>query len=83
MPKNGRTQAIIRLVVTAVLFINAILTSSGHNPIPLDESTIGQVVSNIAGVVSILWSWWKNNNITDKALRLQKWKEDRDDWQYR
>lgn len=76
MPKNNRVKAITRLIVTGVLFLNAILTASGHNPIPLDESFIGQVVSDIASLVAIVWAWWRNNNLTQDALRLQKWKED-------
>ena len=39
--KNGRAQAITRLIVKGVLFINAILTAKGINPIPLDESAVG------------------------------------------
>ena len=73
--KNGRAQAITRLIVTGVLFINAILTAKGINPIPLDESAVGEVVSMIALAISTLWSWWKNNNITTKALYWQKQKE--------
>lgn len=73
--KNGRAQAITRLIVTGVLFINAILTAKGINPIPLDESAVGEVVSMIALAISTLWSWWKNNNITTEALYWQKQKE--------
>lgn len=73
---NGRVQAIIRLVVTLVLFINAILTAMGKNPIPLDENTISAVISEIASVVAIIWAWWKNANITKEAQYWQKRKED-------
>ena len=73
--KNGRAQAITRLIVTGVLFINAILTAKGINPIPLDESVVGEVVSMIALAISTVWSWWKNNNITTEALYWQKQKE--------
>ena len=74
--QNGRPQAITRLIVTAVLFINAILTAKGINPIPLDESAVGEVVSMIALAISTLWAWWKNNNITETALYWQRKKED-------
>lgn len=75
MAKNGKIQAITRLIVTAILFTNAILTAMGKNPIPLDESMIGEAVSIIASIVTIVWSWWKNANITENALRIQAWKE--------
>ena len=68
---NGRPQAITRLIITGVLFVNAILTAKGINPIPLDESAVGEVVSMIALGVSTVWSWWKNNNVTEKAIRWQ------------
>ena len=73
--KNGRAQAITRLIVTGVLFVNAILTAKGINPIPLDESLVGEVVSDIALAISTLWAWWKNNNITADALYWQRKRE--------
>lgn len=74
---NGRAQAITRLIVTAVLFVNAILTAKGINPIPLDESAVGEVVSMIALAISTLWAWWKNNNVTEEAIR---WQIKKDSW---
>ena len=76
--KNGRVQAITRLVVTAVLFVNAILTAKGINPIPIDESTVGEVISDIALGISTVYTWWKNNNMSENALYWQKRKEDAD-----
>lgn len=76
--KNGRVQAITRLVVTAVLFVNAILTAKGINPIPIDEGTVGEVISDIALGISTVYTWWKNNNMSENALYWQKRKEDAD-----
>ena len=73
--KNNMAMAITRIIVTAILFINAMLTMAGKNPIPLDESTVGVVVSGLLSAVTILWSWWKNNNITKNALKAQEAKE--------
>ena len=36
--KNKRTNAIIRLIVMAVLMVNMVLTLAGKNPIPFDEA---------------------------------------------
>lgn len=74
--RNGRAQAITRLIVTGVLFVNAILTAKGINPIPLDESAVGEVVSMVALGISTLWAWWKNNNITSEAIYWQRKKEE-------
>lgn len=73
--KNERPQAITRLIVTAILFVNAMLTMAGKNPIPLDETAVGVVVSGLLSGAAILWSWWKNNNITQNALKAQETKE--------
>lgn len=73
--KNNMAMAITRIIVTAILFINAMLTMAGKNPIPLDETAVGVVVSGLLSGVAILWSWWKNNNITKNALKAQETKE--------
>ena len=73
--KNNMAMAITRIIITAILFINAMLTMAGKNPIPLDETTVGVVVSGLLSGVAILWSWWKNNNITKNALKAQETKE--------
>ena len=63
-----RVNAIGRIIVTGVLFINAVLTASGHSPIPFDEGAINETVSNLAAAASIVWVWWKNNNVTKHAI---------------
>lgn len=73
--KNNMAMAITRIIVTAILFINAMLTMAGKNPIPLDETTVGVVVSGLLSGLTILWSWWKNNNVTKNALKAQEAKE--------
>ena len=73
--KNGRTQAITRVIVTGVLFINAVLTAKGINPIPFNEHLVGEVIAYFVSGVTLVWSWWKDNNITEKALYWQDRKE--------
>lgn len=69
---NGKVNGIIRLVVTAVLFLNMILTFMGLNPIPFDEASFTEFATVLASGISILWSWWKNANITRAAQEGQK-----------
>lgn len=69
--KNQRTNAIIRLVVMAVLMVNMVLTLAGKNPIPLDETALTEWLSVAAAGLSTLWSWWKNNNVTAAAREAQ------------
>ena len=68
---NELSKAIIRLLVTFVLVLNAGLTAKGLNPIPFDESAVTDILTQLFAAGSIVWSWWKNNNITKKA-RAQK-----------
>lgn len=63
-----RAKAITRIIVTAILTINAILTASGHNPIPFDENAFGEFMAYLLNGASILWAWWKNNSITEIAV---------------
>lgn len=68
---NELSKAIIRLLVTFVLVLNAGLTAKGLNPIPFDESAVTDVLTQLFAAGSIVWSWWKDNNVTKKA-RAQK-----------
>ena len=64
---NEVVKAFIRLVVMAVLAVNAVLTAKGYNPIPFDESAFTEVSTYIVAGLAALWGWWKNNNVTKKA----------------
>lgn len=66
-----RTKGITNLIVMVVLTLNASLTLAGKNPIPFDENTFTEVMAYVFSGLSILWSWWKNNNITDEAIEAQ------------
>lgn len=69
--KNQRTNAIIRLIVMAVLMVNMVLTLVGKNPIPFDEAAVTEWLTIAAGGLSAIWSWWKNNNVTAAAQEAQ------------
>ena len=75
------SKAIIRLVVTAILMINAALTAKGINPIPFNESVVTEVLTYIASGLAALWAWWKNNNITKNAQYAQESLQALKDWQ--
>lgn len=69
--KNQKRDAIIRLIVMAVLMINMVLTLAGKNPIPFDEAAVTEWLTIAAGGLSAIWSWWKNNNMTAAAQKAQ------------
>lgn len=69
--KNETIKAFIRLLVAAILMLNSVLTAKGLNPIPFDETTFSDVALQVATGLSVLWLWWKDNNVT-KRSRAQK-----------
>lgn len=68
---NMKVKAIIRLMIMIVLTVNAGLTLAGINPIPFDESAFTEAATQVAAGISIVWSWWKNANITEAAQYSQ------------
>ena len=69
---NGKTTAIIRLIVQVVLVANMALTLAGKNQIPLDETALTEWLTIAATGVSSIWVWWKNNNVTKSAQYAQE-----------
>lgn len=73
--KNETIKAFIRLLVAAILMLNSVLTAKGLNPIPFDETAFSDVALQIATGLSVLWLWWKNNNVTRAAKEAQNYKK--------
>ena len=53
MKTNGKTKAMIRLLVMVVLAVNAALTVAGKNPIPFEETTFTEVATQVAAGLSV------------------------------
>ena len=70
-PKNNKTQGIIRLIVLVILLLNQTLISLGYNPLPFSEEQIYEGLSSVALVVSAIYSWWRNNNVTKESEQAQ------------
>ena len=71
MVKNNKSNAIVRLVVLVILIVNQALITFGYEPLPFSDEQVYEAVSIAALVVITLYSWWKNNNVTDEALAGQ------------
>ena len=65
-------QAIIRLLVATIVLLNQVLVAYGWNPIPYSEEEIYSGLSALASAITVLWIWWKNNNVTKEAQQAQK-----------
>lgn len=64
---SNRVKAVIRLMVTVVLTVNALLTASGLNPIPFDEALFTEVATYIVDGAMIVWTWFKDAPMTKIA----------------
>lgn len=71
MVKNNKSNAIVRLVILAILIVNQTLITLGYEPLPFSDEQIYEAVSILALVLGSLWVWWKNNNVTDVAIAGQ------------
>lgn len=58
--------AIIRLIVTAVGMIATTFSWT------VDTNFIFNILVSIAAGVLLIWTWWKNNNVTEAAQQAQE-----------
>ena len=61
-------ETIARTIALFVVLINTILTAIGLNPLPYSETEVYEAISTVVTVIVALWAWWKDNDITQKAL---------------
>lgn len=66
-------QAIIRLIVLVIMLVNQTLVVLGKNPLPFSEEEIYEGVSSLATAIVALWTWWKNNSVTKKAMEADEY----------
>lgn len=62
-----RLKAIVTIVVTAIVNIANVYGYS------VDAGPIINVVLSVLSALTIVYSWWKNQNVTDAAQRAQKY----------
>lgn len=58
---------LVRVIVSAVAFINAACAAFGVAPLDVNEEQIYTAVSLIAALVAWIWGFWKNNDFTQAA----------------
>ena len=71
MVKNGKENAVFRIIVLVILIINQILIILGHDPLPYDENQIYEFVSTLGLAIYSIYTSYKNNNFTQEALAGQ------------
>ena len=60
-----RAEAIIRIVVTAAIYIANLYGLS------VDADAVVNAILTILSFAAIVWAWWRNNNITFAAQQGQ------------
>ena len=68
MKRKIEKATIARTVVLIFSLINMFLTMFNLNPLPFSEDEVYTGVTCLFTVAAALWNWWKDNNITQKAL---------------
>ena len=53
------------------MLFRSTLISLGYNPLPFSEEQIYEGLSSVALVISAIYSWYRNNNMTRKAEKAQ------------
>lgn len=63
---------IARTVVLFIALVNAFCALVGWKPLEIDQSIVYNIVSGVAVIVTSIICWWKDNDITQKALFRKK-----------
>ena len=67
---------IIRTILLVVTLINAVLTMTGHNPLPFAEDELYTALSCLATIGATVWAWWKNNSFTAEAIEADAYMQE-------
>lgn len=69
---NASKVTIIRSIVTLLAVVNQLAVSFGWYGQIIDESAIFELVSAVATIGTVVWSWWKNNSFTAAAVKADE-----------
>ena len=64
---TDRTLAIARLLVAFIVDVAAIY---GYT-LPVGEEMLYPICALVVMLITHVWVWWKNNNVTDEASKAQ------------
>lgn len=65
--RDERVVALTRLIVSAVTIVNIVAAAFGWQPLGIDAEQLYLGLSTIAAIAANVWSWWRNNNMTEAA----------------
>ena len=75
--KNNNISAgtVARTAVLGLALANQILSACGKPVLPIEGSTVEQLVTTGLTVTAALVNWWKNNSFTPEAIKADGYLE--------
>lgn len=62
-----RAKAIATLIVSLYSMTSAGFALAGYNPLPFTTDQVSAGVFSVLSVLSVLYAWWKDQNVTEAA----------------
>lgn len=69
---NITAGTIARTAVLLLALTNQMLSAMGKSPLPIDNTTMEQLVTAGITTIAALVAWWKNNSFTKEAIAADK-----------
>lgn len=66
-------ETIARTIVLVIALLNQIFAIFGRDQIPIAEDNVYQLVSILFTIGAAIWSWWKNNSVTQNAIKADEY----------
>ena len=69
---NITAGTIARTAVLLLALTNQMLSAMGKSPLPIESTTVEQIVTAGITTIAALIAWWKNNSFTKEAIAADK-----------
>ena len=69
---NITAGTIARTAVVLLALTNQMLSAMGKSPLPIESTTVEQLVTAGITTIAALVAWWKNNSFTKEAIAADK-----------
>ena len=69
---NITAGTIARTAVLLLALTNQMLSAMGKSPLPIESTTVEQLVTAGITTIAALVAWWKNNSFTTEAIAADK-----------
>lgn len=69
---NITAGTIARTAILLLALTNQMLSAMGKSPLPIESTTVEQLVTAGITTIAALIAWWKNNSFTKEAIAADK-----------